>query len=54
MQPSFQDQEKMYQILRSKVSFKSNAVDAIRNLSQNKSILLHDLEMAQNTIFFLK
>lgn len=54
MQPSFQDHEKMYQILRPKVSFKSNAANAIRNLSQNKSILLHDLEMAQNTIFFLK
>ena len=41
----------MYQTLRSKVNFKSNTVDAIRNLPKNESILLHDLETGQDTLF---
>ena len=43
---TFKAGARMCQTLRSKVSFDSNTVDAIRNFPKNKSILLHDLEMA--------
>lgn len=51
MQPNFQYGAMTGQMLRSKVSFESNSEGAIRNTPKNKCVLLHDLEVVQDTIF---